>query len=127
MSVCLNNSKDLSKEHQKHGVIDQGKYRKISSKRKWTYIEYHVQDNSDVSNKELKMYCDTNKFPAFPFCGPHPKPHGARGLMNHYHLRFDTKLGHGIYGILHTTCACVACKSMLDQPWIPGIHSKKQA
>ena len=34
--------KNLSKGHRKHGVIDQGKYRKIASKRKWTDREYHV-------------------------------------------------------------------------------------
>ena len=34
--------KNLSKEHRKHGVIDQGKYRKIASKRKYTDREYHV-------------------------------------------------------------------------------------
>ena len=53
----------MSKEHCKYGVIDQGKYRKISSKIKWTDIEYHVQDNADVAHKDVKMYCDTNQFP----------------------------------------------------------------
>ena len=53
----------MSKDHQRYGVIDQGKYRKRPSKRKWTYREYYVQDNADVSHKEVKMYCDTNQFP----------------------------------------------------------------
>ena len=57
---------------------------------------YHVQDNVDVEHKYLKMYWDTNQFPTLKFCGSHPKPHGARGLSKHYHLRFDPKLGHGI-------------------------------
>ena len=34
--------KHLSKEHLDCRVIYQGKYRKRSSKRKFTYIEYHV-------------------------------------------------------------------------------------
>ena len=51
--------KYLYKEHQKHRVIDQGKY-KISIKRKWTHREYHVQNNADVSHKEVKMYVHTN-------------------------------------------------------------------
>ena len=42
------------------------------------------------------MYFDTNQFQLLPFCGPHPKPHGARGLSKNDHLRFDTKLVHGI-------------------------------
>ena len=43
----------MSKEHRKNGVIDQGKYRKRASKRKWTDREYHVQDNADVAHKDL--------------------------------------------------------------------------
>ena len=45
----------------------------------------------------MKIYHDTNQLPALPFCSSHPKPHGARGLSNNHHLRFDQKLGHGIY------------------------------
>ena len=117
MSVWLNNSKtNLSKDDRKHGVIDQGKYRKSSSKRKWIDRDYHVQDNAYVSHKYVKMYCDTNQFLELPCCGPHPKPHGARGLIKHYHLSFYPKLGHGIFAISRIPCAFVACTSMLDQP-----------
>ena len=73
------------------------------------------------------MYCDTNQFPALPFCGYHPKPHGAMGLGKHYHIRFDTNLGHGICAILRIPCACVAFTSMIDRPWISGFQSTKQA
>ena len=97
----------MYKEHHKHGVIDQVKYREISSKRKFTYREYHVQDNADVEHKYLKMYCDTNQLPALLFCGSHPKPHGARGLSKNYHLRFDPKIGHGICEIRRIPCTCV--------------------
>ena len=62
-----------------------------------------------------------------PFCGPHPKPRGSRGLINHYHLHFDPKLGHGICANRRIPCACVACTSMLDKPWISSILSNKQA
>ena len=86
----------MSMEHRKHGFIDQVKYRKQPSKRKFTDRKYHVQDNDDVSHKDVKMYCDTNQLPQLPFCGPHKKPHGARELSKHYHLRFDPKLGHGV-------------------------------
>ena len=60
--------------------------------RKWTERKYHVQDNADVELKDLKMYCNTNQFPTLPFCGPHSKPHGARGLGKHYHLRLIQNL-----------------------------------
>ena len=56
VSLAEEFQKHLSKENYNHGVIDQGKYRKIASKRKWTYREYNVQDNDDVSHKEVKMY-----------------------------------------------------------------------
>ena len=91
--------------------------------RKWTYRQYHVQDNADVSHKDVKIYCNTNKFPSLPFCGPHSKPHGTRGMSKHYHLCFDIKLGHGVCAILCIPCACVVCTSMLDKPWIYGIPS----
>ena len=117
----------MSKEYRKHGVIDQGKYRKISSKRKWTDIEYHVHDNADVAHKYLKMYCDTNQFPELPFFGSHPKPYEAKGLNKHYHLSFHLDLGHGICAIFRIPCACVGCTSLLDKPWIYGIPPKKQS
>ena len=44
----------------------------------------------------------------------------------HYYLRFDPKLGHGLFAIFRIPCACVACTSTLDQPWISGIPSKKK-
>ena len=72
------------------------------------------------------MYCNTNKFPTLPFCGPHSKPHGARGLGKYYHLRFDPKLGMGKCAIHCIPYACVACTSMLDKAWISCIPSDKQ-
>ena len=74
--------KNLSKEHRKHVVANQVKYRKIYSKRKWTNREYNVQYNADVEHKDVSIYRDTNQLTALPFCGSHPKPHGARGLIN---------------------------------------------
>ena len=77
-------------------------------KRKWTEKKYHVQYNAAVELKDVKIYCDTNQFPELPFCGPNYKPHGARGLRNHYHLRFDPKLGMGVCAIFRIPCAFVA-------------------
>ena len=127
MSVWLKNSKNMSKYHWKHGVVNQVKYRKRASKRKWTDREYHVQDNSDVAHKYVKMYCDTNQLPELPFCGSLPKPHGSRGLSKHDHLRFHPKLGHGICAILRIPCACVVCTPIIYQQWISGIPLKIQA
>ena len=52
---------NLSKDNSKHVVIDQGKYRKISSKTKCTDKQCHVQDNADIAHKYVKIYCDTNQ------------------------------------------------------------------
>ena len=94
--------------------------------KKWTVRQHHVQDNSDIAHKYMIMYCNSNQFPALLFSGPHSKPYGARGLIKHYNLRFDQKLGNGIYAICRISCACVACTSMLDKPCIFGIPSDKQ-
>ena len=91
--------------------------------RNWTDRQYHVQYNSDVSHKYVIIYCNKNQFPVLPFCGPHSKPHGARGLSKHYYLRFYPKLVNGVCAILRIPCACVECTSMLDKPWIYGIPS----
>ena len=72
------------------------------------------------------MYCNANQFPVLPFFGPHYKPHGARGLIKHYHLSFYPKLGNGVCEILRIPCACVVCTSMLDKYWISGLPSDKK-
>ena len=64
---------------------------KKTSEREFPNRDYHVQNNADVAQKDVKMYCDTKKLPELPFCGTHTKPHGARGLSKLYHLCFDPK------------------------------------
>ena len=76
---------------------------------KWTDRKYHIQDNSDVSHQYVIMYCNRNQFSALPFCVPHSKHHGARGLSKHYRFRFDPKLGNCVCAIRRITCAFVAC------------------
>ena len=76
--------------------------------RKWTDRQYHVQGNSAVAHTDVRVYCNTNQFPALPFCGPPYKPHGARGMIKHYHLNFDTKPGNGVCEVCCIPCACVA-------------------
>ena len=58
-----------------------------------------MQHNKKFDNQDVKMYCATNQFPELKFLGTHNKPHGVHGLGKHYHIRFDTKLGHGICAI----------------------------
>ena len=89
--------------------------------RKRTDIQYPVQDNADDAHKDVRMYCNTNKLPALPFCGPHSKPHVTRGLSKNYHLHFDTKKGNGVCASFCILSACVAYTSMLDKHWMSGI------
>ena len=74
----------------------------------------------------MRLYFNTNQCTAFPFCVPHSKHHRARGLSKKYPLCFDPKLGNDVCEICHIPCAFVACTSMLDKLWIPGIPSYKQ-
>ena len=94
--------------------------------RKWTDIQYTVQDNSDVEHQYVNIYCNTNQFPELSFSGTHSKPHGVRGFSKHYRLCFDPKLVMGVCSICRIPCACVACTSMLYKPWISSIPSDKQ-
>ena len=99
---------------------------KLLMERKWTDRQYDVQDKSDISHKYVRMYCNTNHLSALPFCGTNSRPHGAKGLSKNYHLRFGIKLGNGVCSIFRITCACVACKSMIDKPWISVIPPDAQ-
>ena len=90
--------------------------------RKFTYRQYHVQDNSDVELKDVRMYCNTNQFPELSFSGPHYKPHGTGGLSKHYHFRFDPKLGNGnMCNFPYTMCLFFMYINAIYKPWISGI------
>ena len=103
----------LTKEHRKNGVFDQERRNKQPIEIKWIDRQYNVQDNADVSHQYVRIYCNKNQLPALPFCVPHFKPHGTRGLSKHYHLRFDPKLGNGACTIRRIIRACVECTSMI--------------
>ena len=57
----------LTKEHRKNGIIDKGKYKRRLMERKWTDRQCHVHNNADVAHQGVRMYCNTNQFPALPF------------------------------------------------------------
>ena len=63
VSLAKEFQKHLSKDGRRHGVIDKQKDRKISSKRKWTDREYHVQDYDAVAYIFVIIFCDINQFP----------------------------------------------------------------
>ena len=69
VSLAKESKDHLEGEHRQNGVIDQVKSRTRFMKRKWTERKYHVQDNASVELKDVNIYCNTNNFPALPFCG----------------------------------------------------------
>ena len=71
-----------------------------------TERDYHVQYIKYVPHTLEIMSCETDKFLALTFFGPHTKPHGVRGFSKHYHLRLYPKLGHGNCEIRDTLCIC---------------------
>ena len=111
----------MKKEHCKNGLLYQGKNNKPFMGKNREDRQYYVQDNNDIANQYVRMYCNTNQFPTLPFCGSYSKPRGARGLSKSSHVCFDPKLGNGVCEHLHVPCVCVACKSILDKIWIYGI------
>ena len=73
----------------------------------------------------VKISCDTTQYTKFPFFVMHAKPHGMRGLRNHYHLCLDPKLGHGKFSMLRITCACDSYTNILNKRWDPGVSHTK--
>ena len=86
------------------------------SRKKWKNREYHVQNDEDVDNKYVKMYCTTTQFPELPFCVPNKKPHSVRRLGKHHHMRFDTKLDYRKCAICCITGVYTKLTSRLEKP-----------
>ena len=60
--------KHLSTAALKHGVIDQEKYKKRSSKINWTESEYNFQNDADVGHKYVSALLMLNLFYLTVFC-----------------------------------------------------------
>ena len=78
--------KYLSDTTWAHGLLDNDKYRKCASKRKWNERDYHVQDRKYVPHASVKIPCATTQFLELPFFGPHERLHVVIGLSINYHL-----------------------------------------
>ena len=66
------------------------------------------------------MYCTTNLFPEFQYCGTHNKPHGVHGFSKYYHMYFYIILGLGIWELRCILCVCTQWTYTLDKPWTRG-------
>ena len=102
------------------------KRRKKSSKQKWKNRDYHVQHDKYVDHQDVKISCAPNQFPELKLLGKHNKPHGVIGLGNHYHMRFNTKLGYGTCDVYSIPFACPPCTYMIVQPWTPSVLEHQQ-
>ena len=103
LSIAKYFQKHLSNTKWKNVVIDQGKYKGLASRQKCNDREYHVQYNSDVDHRCVKMIFNSTQFLILPLCGPHTKNHGMQGLRNNYHLSLYPKLVQGICEVQHIT------------------------
>ena len=121
ISLAREFQKHIPYPSHEHGVIDQCKDIKQYVKQNCTNYEYTVQYRKDVQYASVKMSCGTTNFPALPFCGPHVKLYGVRGLSKHYHLQLEPKLGYGKCAIRRMPFSFVACTNMLDKPWVHGV------
>ena len=84
--------------------------------------DYYVKHNKDVNNQDVKIYCSTF-FSELKFLGKYKKTHFVRGLGDHYHTCFDTKLGNGTYEIRCIPSDFTLCTYSIDQPWIPDFSN----
>ena len=54
------------------------------------------------------------------------KPHGVCELGDHYHIRFEPKIGHGVCAIRWMPYPCMQFTSIMDKPWTPNIPSQQK-
>ena len=112
---------NFSNASRTHCILYYGKHKKWSSEKKRTNIEYHVKNNEYIQHKYVKIYCTTNQFPEFQFCGPQNKPYDVHRLIKHCHMRFDPKILHVIRAIHYIPCVRTQCTSTLDKIWTPDV------
>ena len=89
----------MSNAARKNGVIDQGNYKNVQ-------LNENIQKGNIISRMILVLRTNILGFfviqippPSMPFCGPHKKSQGVRGLIKNDHIQFDPNLGDGISAI----------------------------
>ena len=79
-----------------------------------------------MPHTSIKIPCETTQFLVFSFCSQHAKPHRVSGLIKHYHLLLDPKLGHCKCAIRQMTCDFISCTTILDKPRSYSVDPTKQ-
>jgi hypothetical protein len=116
-SLAVECARLLSDATRHQGVKSQGKYAKREAIAVMTQRHYHVQQQEDVLFGGMKM-----------------ELHGLdsvrgqthNGLMAHYNIRADPKLGVGRVALRRVPCGCKQCMLQLLEPWTPGLAADKQ-
>ena len=75
---------------------------------------YHVHKETDVRFSKLSMKRQGLD------AGTH------NGLLTHYHMRADPKLGLGKAALHRVPCGCDTCLEQLAKEWKPNVPSRKQ-
>ena len=128
VSLSQEFQKYIFNESRKHGIIDHGS-KKNPIKQRWKNRKYYVQHNKYVKYQDIKMYLRKKLVSRLKFLGSHNKPHGVRGLVQHYHTSFHPKLVHVTYEIRRIPYAYNLCTYSIDQPCIPSFpaHQKSRS
>ena len=85
------------------------------------------QKNEDIESQNVSMTFSVYMFYKLSHNHRHQtKPYGVHGLIWHYHLQFEPKLGQGKCEIWHVPCVCNSCTDHLDFLWIPIFSDDKQ-
>ena len=82
---------------------------------------YTVQRRSDVDHRGMKMRWNNKLFPSLNVINGETFPYESKGILIHYHYRYDTKLGPGIFGIRIIPCSFYAYTAILSLSWDPKI------
>ena len=85
---------------------------------------YNVQRNSDVDHRGMKMICNNKLFPSLNVINGKIFPYASKGILRHYHYRYDPKLSPGIVAIIIITCSCHAFTYILSIFW--GYKTKEE-
>jgi hypothetical protein len=103
-----------SRRERAEGVKGDVKLKKREEKAKMKNRTYHVHKETDVRFSKLSMKRQGLD------AGTH------NGLLAHYHMRADPKLGLGKAALRRIPCGCDACLEQLAKEWKPNVPSRKQ-
>jgi hypothetical protein len=113
-SLAVLAAEKLGDPSRSSGVKGDRKHAKREGAAKMTQRKYHVQKPEDVMHRGIKKVAKGFEK------GPH------NGIMGHYNLCADPKLGVGTIAVRRVPCLCVPCRAQLNKKWDPKLPPKEQ-